>query len=69
VCSTVSSYTGGFSIYAALTNSETHTTSVDVSAPAIEAARQNFDLNGLSTDNHEFNIADTFVYLESVRDR
>jgi 23S rRNA (cytosine1962-C5)-methyltransferase len=62
------SYTGGFSVYAALASPETRTSSVDVSAPAIETARQNFELNGLSTDNHEFHIADMFEYLEAVRD-
>ncbi len=62
------SYTGGFSVYAALASPETRTTSVDVSAPAIEAARQNFTLNALSSDNHEFHIAEVFEHLETARD-
>jgi 23S rRNA (cytosine1962-C5)-methyltransferase len=39
-------YTGGFSIYAAL-GGAVETTTVDVAAPAIEAARRNFTRNGL----------------------
>ncbi len=61
------SYTGGFSVYAALTGKETVVTSVDISAPAIEAARQHFTLNGLDPGSHRFLIADVFDYLESAR--
>ena len=60
------SYTGGFSLYAALTSSETHVTSVDSSAPAIEAARQNFVLNDLNPEPHRFIEADVFDYLEEA---
>jgi len=60
------SYTGGFSLYAALTQEETHVSSVDISAPAIEASRKNFVLNGLEPDNYEFRIADVFTYLEEA---
>ncbi len=63
------SYSGGFSVYAALTSSETHVTSVDVSEPAIEAARQHFILNGLDPNQHEFHIADVFDYLEQAQQR
>lgn len=63
------SYTGGFSLYAALTGSGTHVTSVDVSAPAIEAARQHFVLNQLDPERHEFLIADVFDYLEEASNR
>ncbi len=63
------SYTGGFSVYAALADLATHTTSVDVSAPAIEAARQHFLLNGLNSDKHEFMVADVFEYLEAAHRR
>lgn len=62
------SYTGGFSVYAALASSTTTVTSVDISAPAIEAARQHFILNGLNPDQHRFLIADVFDYLEEARD-
>lgn len=60
------SYTGGFSVYAALTGNETSVTSVDVSAPAIETARQNFILNGLDPDRHQFLVTDVFDYLEEA---
>ncbi|MEO6891953.1 MAG: class I SAM-dependent rRNA methyltransferase [Ktedonobacteraceae bacterium] len=62
------SYTGGFSVYAALTDSETRVTSVDSSAPAIEAARQHFILNGLDPAQHKFHIADVFDYLTQARE-
>ena len=61
------SYTGGFSVYAAVTSDETHVTSVDASAPAIELARQHFSLNGLDPDKHTFLIADVFEYLEKAQ--
>ncbi len=60
------SYTGGFSVYAALTSNKTSVTSVDISAPAIEAARQHFILNGLDPNAHQFLIADVFDYLEQA---
>ncbi|GAC1397312.1 MAG: class I SAM-dependent methyltransferase [Ktedonobacteraceae bacterium] len=63
------SYTGGFSLYGALTSKETHVTSVDISASAIEASRKNFVLNGLDPDNYEFHIADVFAYLEEAVER
>ncbi|MBO0777474.1 MAG: class I SAM-dependent rRNA methyltransferase [Ktedonobacteraceae bacterium] len=62
-------YTGGFSLYAALASPDTHVTSVDISAPAIEAARQHFTLNGLDPDAHEFRVADVFDYLEEAQRR
>lgn len=61
------SYTGGFSVYAALTSPETRVTSVDVSAPAIKAARENFTLNGLDPQEHSFETVDVFDYLEQLR--
>jgi 23S rRNA (cytosine1962-C5)-methyltransferase len=61
------SYSGGFSVYAALTSGKTHVTSVDISAPAIEAARQHFILNGLDPNQHQFVIADVFDYLEQAQ--
>jgi 23S rRNA (cytosine1962-C5)-methyltransferase len=59
------SYTGGFSIYAA--QSKGQVVSVDISAPAIEAARAHFVLNGLDPSQHEFHIANVFDYLEEAR--
>ncbi|MBV9228765.1 MAG: class I SAM-dependent rRNA methyltransferase [Chloroflexi bacterium] len=61
------SYTGGFSVYAALTSSQTQVTSVDISAPAIEQARLHFALNDIDPDRHRFLIADVFEYLEEAQ--
>lgn len=61
------SYSGGFSVYAAVASSQTHVTSVDISAPAIEAARENFILNGIDPNRHQFVIADVFDYLEQAQ--
>ena len=61
------SYTGGFSVHAALSSEATRVTSVDVSAAAIEMARQHFTLNGLEPDRHAFVVADVFDYLEEVQ--
>jgi 23S rRNA (cytosine1962-C5)-methyltransferase len=60
------SYTGGFSVYAALLGEKTHVTSVDVSQPALETAYQNFALNGLDPERYDFLVADVFEYLESA---
>lgn len=60
-------YTGGFSVYAALSSSDTRVVSVDISAPAIEAAHGHFVLNGLDPTQHEFHIANVFDYLEEAR--
>jgi 23S rRNA (cytosine1962-C5)-methyltransferase len=61
------SYTGGFSVYAALSSSETRVVSVDISAPAIEGARQHFVLNGLDPNQHVFHTENVFDYLERAR--
>ncbi len=61
------SYSGSFSVYAALTSEKTRVTSVDISAPAIESARQNFILNGLDPNYHQYLVADVFDYLEQVQ--
>jgi len=60
------SYTGGFSVYAALASPEARITSVDVSAPAMDAAYQHFLLNGLDPEPHQFITADVFDYLEEA---
>ncbi|HEX4715734.1 MAG TPA: methyltransferase domain-containing protein, partial [Ktedonobacteraceae bacterium] len=41
--------------------------SVDISAPAIEAAHKHFVLNGIDPEQHEFHIANVFDYLEETR--
>lgn len=59
-------YTGGFSIYAAL-GGAAETTTVDVAAPAIAAARRNYERNGLAdlfpARAHLF-AEDAFAFLE-----
>jgi 23S rRNA (cytosine1962-C5)-methyltransferase len=67
-------YTGGFSIYAALGDAA-DTTTVDVAAPAIAAARRNYTRNGLDdlfpARAHLF-AEDAFAFLEravAARDR
>jgi 23S rRNA (cytosine1962-C5)-methyltransferase len=59
-------YTGAFSVYAAL-GGASRVTSVDIAAPAIAAARDNFALNQLDPEAHEFVVADVFDYLEAAR--
>jgi 23S rRNA (cytosine1962-C5)-methyltransferase len=61
------SYTGGFSVYAALASPETRVTSVDVSESALELAREHFLMNGLDPNLHEFLTADVFEYLEQAQ--
>lgn len=55
-------YTGGFSIYAAAGGAR-ETMTVDVAAPAIEAARRNFARNGLPSDRAHFAAEDAFAFL------
>ena len=59
------SYTGGFSLSAALGGAK-HTTSVDISAPATEAAKRNFKLSSLNQNKHEFVAADVFAFLQTA---
>jgi len=61
------SYTGGFSVFAALSGPTTSVTSVDVSLSAIEKAQQHFVLNNLDPEDHHFVVADVFDYLEQVQ--
>jgi 23S rRNA (cytosine1962-C5)-methyltransferase len=56
------SYTGGFSVAAAL-GGATQTTSVDISAPVIEAAKKNFTRNNLDANAHQFYAEDAFAFL------
>ena len=56
-------YTGGFSL-AAAAEGAARTTTVDLAAPAIQAARRHFELNDLPSSAHEFVAADVFDYLE-----
>ena len=56
-------YTGGFSIYAAAGGARA-TVTVDAAAPAIAAARRNFERNGLATNDARFVTGDAFAFLE-----
>jgi 23S rRNA (cytosine1962-C5)-methyltransferase len=62
------SYTGGFSVHAALAGAS-RVVSVDASAGALETAKDNFRLNGLDPDAHGFETADVFAYLQSAISR
>jgi 23S rRNA (cytosine1962-C5)-methyltransferase len=61
-------YTGGFSLYA-VRGGATEAVTVDVAAGALDSARENFRLNGLSADAHEFAAVDAFEYLRAARER
>lgn len=56
------SYTGAFSVYAAAGHA-VKVDSVDISERAIELARRNMLLNGLSIDQHGWQAADVFQFL------
>lgn len=62
------SYTGGFSVHAALAGAA-RVVSVDASSGALEAAKDNFRLNGLDPDAHGFEHADVFAYLQGAISR
>jgi 23S rRNA (cytosine1962-C5)-methyltransferase len=55
-------YTGGFSIYAAAGGAR-ETVTVDVAAPAIAAARRNFERNALPAERASFATEDAFAFL------
>jgi 23S rRNA (cytosine1962-C5)-methyltransferase len=61
-CANLFAYTGGFSVYLAL-GGATRVATVDSAAPALEAARANFRLNGLDPARHEFACEDAFEWL------
>jgi 23S rRNA (cytosine1962-C5)-methyltransferase len=62
------SYTGGFSIAAAL-GGAAHVTSVDTAGPAHASAQRSFRENGLDPTKHGFVTADVFAYLEAAAAR
>ncbi len=59
------SYTGGFGVYAAA-GGATGVTNVDVSARAVEVARENHALNGVEG---EFTVGDAFQYVRQSREK
>jgi 23S rRNA (cytosine1962-C5)-methyltransferase len=60
------SYTGGFSVAAAVAGAA-HTTSVDIAAPAIRAAAENFRHSGVDPSRHGFVAADVFDFLAAAK--
>lgn len=61
------SYSGGFSVAAALQGAIT--VSVDVSEKALELARQNFKLNGIPLVGHRFEAADVFDFFQNNKEQ
>jgi 23S rRNA (cytosine1962-C5)-methyltransferase len=65
----VFAYTGAFSVYAARGGAR-HITSIDTSAPALQAARRNLDLNRqvppVSGASHRAIVGDAFEELEGL---
>jgi 23S rRNA (cytosine1962-C5)-methyltransferase len=58
-------YTGGFSVYAAAGGARA-TVTVDAAAPAIAAARRNFERNRLAIGEARFVAGDAFAFLEQA---
>lgn len=61
-------YTGGFSLYAAA-GGAARTDTVDAAAPAVAAARRNFQRNGFDLTVAGFHAADAFAFLEEAARR
>jgi 23S rRNA (cytosine1962-C5)-methyltransferase len=61
-------YTGGFSVHAAMAGAE-RTDTVDVARPAIEAARRNFERNGLDLERAGLHAVDAFEFLTGALQR
>jgi 23S rRNA (cytosine1962-C5)-methyltransferase len=61
------SFSGAFGVYAAA-GGATSVRNVDVSAPAIEAARKNHDLNVFKTAV-DFTVADVFSFVRQTKER
>lgn len=59
------SYTGAFSVAAALGGAE-KTVSVDLASRSLSRTREQFELNGLDPDRHEIIIADVFDYFRTA---
>jgi 23S rRNA (cytosine1962-C5)-methyltransferase len=61
-------YTGGFSLYA-LRGGASQATTVDLAEDAIASARDNFTLNGLDPNAHDFVTTDVFDFLRETKAR
>ena len=55
------SYTGGFSVHAAVAGAK-HVCSVDISQGALDDAKENFRLNNLNPEHHDFVCTDVFTW-------
>ena len=64
----VFSYTGGFSLHAAL-GGATRVTSVDIAAPAIAGLERNLAASQLARDGHELVAEDAFAFFGRARGR
>jgi len=60
------SYTGGFSLMAALNGART--VSVEISEAAQETAKKNFQMNGVDPGEHRFITANVFEYLREMEE-
>ncbi|HKS22817.1 MAG TPA: class I SAM-dependent rRNA methyltransferase [Thermoanaerobaculia bacterium] len=61
------SFSGAFGVYAAAGRAAS-VHNVDISAPAIDAARKNHELNAFKTDV-EFTVADVFAFVRQTKER
>ncbi len=61
-------YSGGFSIYALQAGAK-KVCSVDSSKKAIEWTDKNVTLNGFSTEQHSYEVADVMQYLKKINDQ
>lgn len=64
----VFSYTGGFSLHAAL-GGAARVTSVDIAAPALAGLERNLELTCLAPEQHEAVVADAFDFFARSRQR
>ena len=64
----VFSYTGGFSVHAAL-GGASHVTSVDIAAPAIAGITHNLALSGIPAGGHEGVTSDAFDFFARSKQR
>ena len=62
------SYTSGFSLNAAIGGAQQVTT-VDLSKNFIEWSKENFELNQINVSQHEFWVADSFIFLAGSKKR
>ncbi len=60
------SYSGAFSVSAAL-GGAVGVTSVDIAPAAVQSAQENFRINGLGLEQHEFVVGDVFEFLAAAQ--